>query len=98
MSETSTISADVPTWTLGNRLWRARRHVNLTQQQLAERLGVGLKSIKEYESDRRRPKRAVLLGWAVQCQVDPRWLEHGAGEPDSESAVTTRSSRELVAA
>ena len=98
MSQTSTIGSDVPTWTLGNRLWRARRHADLTQQQLAERLGVGLKSIKDYEGDRRRPKRGVLLGWAVTCQIDPTWLEHGDGADDSEDGVTSRSPRELVAA
>lgn len=98
MSETSTISSAVPTWTLGNRLWRARRHADLTQQQLAERLGVGLKSIKDYESDRRSPKRGVLLGWAVTCQVDPAWLEHGDGEADPEPWDTRGSPTLLVAA
>lgn len=65
-------------------MWRARRHVDLTQQQLAERLGLGLKSVKDYEADKRSPKRGVLLGWAVACGVDPRWLEHGyEGDPES---------------
>lgn len=97
MSEQTTTSGYVPTWTLGNRMWRARRHVDLTQQQLAKRLGLGLKSVKDYEADRRRPKRGVLLGWAVACGVDPTWLEYGH-EGDPESWVTIGEPEILVAA
>ncbi len=83
--------AAVPEWTLGNRLWRARAHAGLTQQELAARLGIGLRQVKEGEADKRAPKRAVVLGWAVATGVDPAWLEHGDQEPNP--ADTTRVTR-----
>jgi transcriptional regulator with XRE-family HTH domain len=76
-TETAPTLGRVPEWTLGNRLWRARLHLGVTQQELAERLGVGLRQVKDGEADRRAPKRAVVLGWAVATGVDPYWLETG---------------------
>lgn len=81
MSVNAPIGGDVPIWTLGNRLWRARTHLGVTQQELAHRLGVGVRAIKEGESDKKAPRRATILGWAVACGVDPRWLETGHYAP-----------------
>ncbi len=82
--------AIVPEWTLGNRLWRARAHAGLTQQELAARLGIGLRQVKEGEADKRAPKRAVVLGWAVATGVDPAWLEHGDGPNPANTNRVTR--------
>jgi transcriptional regulator with XRE-family HTH domain len=77
MSTAEHIGHDVPEWTLGWRLQRARDHRGLTQQQLATELQIGLRQIKEAEAGKKRPGRATLIGWAFVCGVDTRWLESG---------------------
>jgi transcriptional regulator with XRE-family HTH domain len=77
MSSVERSGAHVPTWTLGNRLWRARSYRGLTQQQLASELQIGLRQVKEAEADKRPARRATVLAWALVCGVDPTWLEYG---------------------
>lgn len=95
MTNTAPLGGDVPEWTLGNRLWRARSHLGVTQQELATRLGIGLQQVKNGESDKRAPRRGVILGWAVATGVDPNWLENGTpGGGDTgrdDGPVTIRS-------
>jgi DNA-binding transcriptional regulator YiaG len=47
MSASEHYSGYVPPWTLGTRLWRARRYLGVTQQELATRLGIGLQQVKD---------------------------------------------------
>lgn len=77
MSTSEHVVGYVPLWTLGNRLWRARQYRGFTQQELAHELGIGLRAVKEAEADKRAPRRAIVLGWAFVCGVDPAWLEQG---------------------
>jgi transcriptional regulator with XRE-family HTH domain len=93
MSMNAPIGGEVPEWTLGNRLWRARTHAQLTQQELATKLGVGLRVVKEGEADKRGPKRWVVLAWAMVCGVDASWLETGerSGRDDGPGQDTSVS-------
>lgn len=75
----------VPEFSLGDRLRRARAHLGVTQEELAGRLDIGLRQIKEGEADKRPLKRAIVLGWAVACGVDPYWLL--TGEPDTGTTI-----------
>ena len=74
MSQTTTY---IPTWTLGHRLRRAREHGGFTQEQLAHKIGVGLRAVKEGEADKNPPAYWKMLAWATACGVDPEWLETG---------------------
>lgn len=74
----ATHPATVPTWTLGDRLRKAREHAGLKQTELADEIGIGRSSIINYESDKAVPPRPVLLAWAVRCAVPYEWL---TGEP-----------------
>jgi len=74
----ATTPAMVPTWTLGDRLRKAREHAGLKQTELAADLGIGRSSIINYESDKAKPPRPVLVAWALRCAVPYEWL---TGEP-----------------
>ncbi len=70
---------DVPTWTLGDRLRKAREHANLRQEELAAELGISRASVSVYESGHRPPMRSILLAWAMVCHVDLDWLTGSPG-------------------
>jgi len=76
--------------TYGERFMKARRLNNWTQQQLAERLGIDRKTVLAIEADKRKPKKSVVIAWAVVTGVPLEWLETGViTDPDTE-AVTGR--------
>ncbi len=68
---------DVPSWSIGDRLDKARRHIGLSQDELAERLGMSRRTIGSYEAGVRQPKRPILIAWAMATGVNLRWLETG---------------------
>ena len=71
-------TGSVPSWSLGDRLRKAREHAKLTQSQLAAQIGIARASVTNYETSRTTPNRPILLSWALQCGVDFGWL---AGSP-----------------
>ena len=70
----------VPTWTLRDRLRKAREDAGLTQQQVADKLGTHRRSVVSWESGAIIPKRATVLAWAMTTGVPTWWLE-GAESP-----------------
>jgi transcriptional regulator with XRE-family HTH domain len=80
-------ATQIPEWTLGDRLRKARTLTDLTQRSFAHQLGISEDSVKRYESMKFPIPRGLLLGWAVACGVDPVWLETGRDE-DGEGGVT----------
>lgn len=52
---------EVPEWTLGERLRKARRHAKLTQEQMAEAIGVGAKRYANWEADGAAPVNKDLF-------------------------------------
>lgn len=66
---------DLPTWTLADRLIKAREHAGLTQDELATRLGRGKRSIVRYESGTKQPSRPIVIAWAHQTAVPLWWLD-----------------------
>lgn len=67
---------NIPDWTLGDRLRKARRHANLQAIELAERIGVSANTIGNAENDRGVTRR-TLVGWSWATGVPIDWLEHG---------------------
>jgi SOS-response transcriptional repressor LexA len=64
------------------RLHLARRKKQLTQQQLAEQLGISVQAISQWENGQSKPTldRAFML--AALLSVDPEWLQgKGPDEP-----------------
>ena len=78
--------------TLAERLAWARDTAPLTQQQLADALGISKRSVQNYESGDQEPKPARILLWANACDVDHDWLQtgqYGASVPAPRDGDTT---------
>lgn len=64
----------VPRWTLADRLIKSRDHAQITQQEMADHLGLHRHSVARYESGVIKPKTVVLRSWADRCGVPLEWL------------------------
>jgi len=65
----------VPVWTQGDLLRKAREHAQLEQGDLAQRLGVSRQTVSNAERGTRRPRRALVMAWAMATGVSLAWLE-----------------------
>ena len=66
--------------TFGDRLALARESQNLTQEQLARRLGLRVQTIRNWEFDRSAPRANRLQMIAGFLNVSMIWLLTGEGE------------------
>lgn len=72
-------------WTLGDRLAKARAQRKLKQEDMARLLGLGRHTIMRYERDETTPSLAVIRAWASVTRIKLRELL-----PDvDEDGVTT---------
>ncbi len=70
--------------TFGDRVAGARQHANMSQADLAKRLGVKLKTLRAWEDDQTEPRANKLSMMAGLLNVSLLWLLSGEGEgPDS---------------
>lgn len=67
----------IPEFSLGDRLRKAREVANLSQQELADEIGVSRRSIVRYESAAKAPKSVTLL-YAMRTGVPAAWLLTGS--------------------
>lgn len=86
MTEHSTAMA-VPTWTLGDRLRKAREFAGLDQDDLAAAIGISRGTVSNYELGRgqKAPKVYVLRDWAKTCGVPLEWILPSTHDVSSES-------------
>lgn len=73
-----------PESTMGGRIVTARAARGFTPAQLATRLGVLTKTVKNWESDRSEPRGNKLVTMAGLLGVSVMWLTTG-NEPESEA-------------
>lgn len=71
----------VPTFELRHRLARALEAAGVSNEEMAEEIGRGVTTIRNYLRGRTIPERAVLVTWALRCGVPFDWLAYGV-EPD----------------
>lgn len=67
-------TTEVPTWTLPERLAKAREFAHLDRFQMAERLGVTERTIRNWERGRIGPTRANVLAYSAVTHVPFVWL------------------------
>ncbi|WP_424973368.1 helix-turn-helix domain-containing protein [Dinoroseobacter sp. S124A] len=68
------------TATFGDRLAGAREAVGLTQPQLAKKLGVKVKTLRDWEEDLSEPRANRIQMLAGLLNVSLSWLLTGEGE------------------
>ena len=66
-----------PTWTLSDRMWKARKDAGLSPAQIADLIGISRKSVWTYETGTTKPLRPILKAWAEVTGTYIEWLEHG---------------------
>lgn len=66
-----------PTFTIWDRLGKARVSAGLTQDELGALLGYSRRTIARYEAEGTHLPRSILLAWHVATHTDLTWLETG---------------------
>jgi transcriptional regulator with XRE-family HTH domain len=85
---------------VGKRLRRRRRLLGLTQQQLAESIGIRFQQIQKYECGANRVTASRLYELAVALNVPVNYFFEGLQANDPTAAVDAQpaNDRELIAA
>ena len=65
---------------MGNRIRELRKHLGLTQQEFADRIGVKQNTLSQYESGRNDPIDAVVSLICREFGISEAWLRTGEGE------------------
>lgn len=63
-----------------DRIKKMRKELDLTQQKLADKLGVQRNTIAMYEMGRTLPSDAIILSICREFNVNESWLRTGEGE------------------
>ncbi|GHC09585.1 MULTISPECIES: helix-turn-helix transcriptional regulator [Gemmobacter] len=88
------------TATFGDRVTGAREGAGMTQDELAKRLGVKLKTVQAWENDMLEPRANRLQMMAGMLNVSLVWLLTGEGEgpdgPAPERSAATETRRALA--
>lgn len=79
------------TFTLGDRLRKAREHAGLEIRELAAAVDVHRQSVTRYEADRAVPKRGTVLLWSYATGVSVAWLVDGDKQAISEDSESRKS-------
>ena len=72
--------------TLGVRLKQLRKENKITQQQLADAIGVSKTSVIYWEKDENMPKHESLMALAKILKTTPQWLFDGVTVPEKSNA------------
>lgn len=68
---------------LKDRLKKIRKTLDLTQQEMAAKIGVKRNSYANYETGRNTPIDAIILSICREFNVNEEWLRTGAGGDDN---------------
>jgi len=79
---TTMTSETVPSWTLGDRLRKARTASNTSAATMAAALGVNRKTISNYEAMRTPITRGNILAWSMLTRCPVEWLLTGEAPSD----------------
>ena len=55
---------------LGEKLKRLRLQARLSEEKMAQKLGVSRTTVQNYENDSSEPKISTLMLWLKYCRVD----------------------------
>lgn len=80
----------LPVWTTGDRMAKAREFASLTQQEMADLLRIGRRSITRYEQTD-TPPRAIVLSYSAITGVPMWWFDDT--DPDTPSTLPEHDTR-----
>ncbi len=63
-----------------DRIKKIRKELDLTQQKLAEKIGVQRNTVAMYEMGKTTPSEAIILSICREFNVNEHWLRNGTGE------------------
>lgn len=66
--------------TIGSRIAELRKHMKLTQEDLAEKIGCARAAIANYERGNRIPLDSVITAICREFNASEQWLREGKGE------------------
>lgn len=66
--------------TIGSRIRKLRRTLDLTQQEFADKIGIKRGGVANYEIDRNTPIDSVISLICREFNVREEWLRDGTGE------------------
>ncbi|MEM1264838.1 MAG: helix-turn-helix transcriptional regulator [Pseudomonadota bacterium] len=84
--------------TFGDRITVARQARNMTQAQLARRLGIRIETLSNWEHDRSEPRANKLQMLAGLLNVSIIWLMSGEGDAPALDPTPSTSGAETVEA
>lgn len=83
--------------TFGDRVVAARDAMGMSQSQLARRLGIQLKTLRNWEEDRSEPRANKLQMLAGMLNVSIIWLMSGQGQGVTEMGEAEAGEFDLLA-
>ena len=91
----------VPVFSLGERIRKAREDQALSQQGLADLLGLDRKTVSGWESDKHMPRLRDLLALSAVTDVSAEWLSGGLyafgnRRPAAHSTVSAGATGNLI--
>ena len=84
---------NVPAFTIGDYLRKAREHAGLEQTELASEIGISRGTVTNYERGHVTPRKAVVMAWAMRTGVPVEWitsLGKTKPRPDSPDGAAVR--------
>lgn len=77
----TTVEHGEPTWTLGEKIAKARKLADMNQAELAEAIGVSASLVSKWESDTREPRLSRIRAIEAVCPVPADWLVRSRCSP-----------------
>jgi ribosome-binding protein aMBF1 (putative translation factor) len=84
---TTKLEGTIPSFTMADRLKKAREVTGLEQVEFADRAGIGRSTVINYERGHTVPRPVYLRAWADASGVDLHWLETGEA-PDVDAGAS----------
>lgn len=83
---------NVPVFSLGDRMAKARSHAGYSQQETADRLHISRVTLSRYESGERTPSKELVQALAEATGVPVEWFyqDTPASPPEATSALPDR--------
>lgn len=82
-------AGNVPQWTLGDRLRKARTTAGIERPDMADDIGCTERTISSYELDQTRVPKLVIRQYALRTGVPLEWLRGEIYHPEGDHIPVT---------